>query len=323
VKPANAMTAISLLLLLIIAAAGYVSWAARRIAYGDPAWWFVASAPLAYLLPVLVLASLWFTLSWIWRTPRPPEYRLGPMGCARLFFGEVGAVALSWPLMIVHRFLIVDPATRPASVPLLLVHGVGVNDGVWFFLRRDLARRGLGPIYTINYGPPLAGIEHFAGQLAVRIDAICAATGAARVALIAHSMGGLVARAYLRRAGAARTARLVTIGTPHHGSMLAWTFGGRCLAQMRPGNPWLARINAAENEAPPAPVVSVWSRHDSMVAPQASAELACARNVVFSGIGHNALLSNRSVMDEVARAVASAQADERSRRIVGTLREAG
>ena len=51
------MTAIALLLLLIAGAAGYVSWADHRIAHGDPAWWFVAGAPLAYLLPVLLLAS--------------------------------------------------------------------------------------------------------------------------------------------------------------------------------------------------------------------------------------------------------------------------
>ena len=74
---------------------------------------------------------------------------------------------------------------------------------------------------------------------------------------------------------------------------------------MRPGNPWLVGINVAENEPPPALMVSVWSRHDSMVAPQASANLACARNVVLTGIGHNALLSNRAVMDEVAHAVAN------------------
>ena len=317
------MTAISLLLLLIIGAAGYVSWAARRIAYGDPAWWFVAGAPLAYLLPVLVLASLWFTLSWIWRTPRLPEYRLGPVACARLFAGEVGAVAWSWLLMILHRLLIVDPAPKPASLPLLLVHGVGVNDGVWFFLRRDLARRGLGPVYTINYGPPLAGIEHFAGQLAGRIDAICADTGAARVALIAHSMGGLVARAYLRRVGAERVAALVTIGTPHHGSMLAWTFAGRCLAQMRPGNPWLADINRAESVPPPVPITSIWSRHDSMVAPQASAKFACARNIALAGIGHNAMLNHRDVMDEAARAIAGAPEAQGSARATGAVRRAG
>lgn len=317
------MTALSLFLLLAAGTAGYVPWAGQRIAQGDPVWWFVAGAPLAYFLPVLLLAAIWFTLSWIWRTPRPPGQRLGPVGFARVFTGEVGAIALSWPLMILHRGLIRDPAPAPAPLPLLLVHGVMVNDGVWFALRRDLARRGIGPVYTINYGPPLADIEHFAGQLETRIDAICAATGATRVALIGHSMGGLVSRAYLRRFGAARVAGLITIGTPHHGSMLAWTFFGCCLAQMRPGSRWLAGINEREGETPPVTLVSIWSRHDSMVAPQASAELAGAQNLVLAGIGHNALLNNRTVMDEVARAVASAQADQGSGSVAAALRPAG
>ena len=276
--------------------AGYVSWADVRIAAGDPAWWSLAGAPFAYLLPVLLLASLWFTLSWIWRTPRPPEYRLGSAACVRLFLGEVGAVALSWPLMVAHRLLIADPTPAPAPRPLLLVHGVAVNDGVWFAVRRDLARRGLGPVYTINYGPPLADIEHFAGQLASRIDALRAATGAERVTLIAHSMGGLVARAYLRRFGAARIAQLITIVTPHHGSMLAYTFPGYCLAQMHPGNPWLVELNRDESAPAPVPITSIWSRHDSMVAPQASSVLRNAENIALVGIAHNALLEDKQVM---------------------------
>lgn len=297
------MTAIALLLLLVAGAAGYASWAAHRVAHGDPAWWFVAGAPLAYLLPVLLLVSLWFTLSWIWRTPRPPEFRLGPAACARLFLGEVGAVALSWPLLVAHRLLIADPVAAPGRRPLLLVHGVGVNDGVWFALRRKLSRRGLGPVYTINYGPPLAGIEHFAGQLAARIEAICAATGAERVALIAHSMGGLVARAYLRRFGAARVEQLITIGTPHHGSMLAYTFPGCCLAQMHPGNPWLVELNREESARAPVPITSIWSRHDSMVAPQGSSVLRNAENIALVGIAHNALLGEKAVVELVATEV--------------------
>ena len=297
------MTAIALLLLLVAGAAGYASWAAHRVAHGDPAWWFVAGAPLAYLLPVLLLVSLWFTLSWIWRTPRPPEFRLGPAACARLFLGEVGAVALSWPLLVAHRLLIADPVAAPGRRLLLLVHGVGVNDGVWFALRRSLSRRGLGPVYTINYGPPLAGIEHFAGQLAARIEAICAATGAERVALIAHSMGGLVARAYLRRFGAARVEQLITIGTPHHGSMLAYTFPGCCLAQMHPGNPWLVELNREESGRAPVPITSIWSRHDSMVAPQGSSVLRNAENIALVGIAHNALLGEKAVVELVATEV--------------------
>jgi pimeloyl-ACP methyl ester carboxylesterase len=121
-------------------------------------------------------------------------------------------------------------------------------------------------------------------------------------------MGGLVARAYLRRFGAVRVAKLITIGAPHHGSMHAWSFPGMCLAQMRPGNAWLTDLNRDENRAAPVPITSIWSRHDSMVAPQASSVLDNAENIALVGIAHNALLGDQRVMELVAREVAKAPA---------------
>jgi triacylglycerol esterase/lipase EstA (alpha/beta hydrolase family) len=186
---------------------------------------------------------------------------------------------------------------------VILVHGVLVNDGVWFMMRRRLARSGVAGIYTHNYGPPHEGIERFARQLADRIEQVRNATGAERVALVCHSMGGLVARAYVRDFGAAHVERIVTIGTPHHGSILAWMYFGRCLAQMRPGNAWLDELNRDERSTQPVPIVSIWSRHDSMVVPQASSELAGAENVAVVGVGHNALLDDRAVTERTARSL--------------------
>jgi hypothetical protein len=60
-----------------------------------------------------------------------------------------------------------------------------------------------------------------------------------------------------------------------------------------------------------------------MVAPQASAVLACARDIALAGIGHNALLNHRTVMDEVARALASGQDADRSETVAGAIRQAG
>ena len=199
-----------------------------------------------------------------------------------------------------------DPPAMPSPRPVLLVHGVLVNEGVWFFSRRGLLRRGIAPIYTMSYGPPFGDIEYFAEQLGAKIDSICAATGAKQVVLVGHSMGGLVARAYLRRFGASRIAKLVTMGTPHHGSILAWGFLGRGLEQMRPGNAWLVELNRHEQGPAPVPITSIWSRHDSMVAPQASSQLGCAKNVVVVGVGHNALLIDKGVIECVAREVAAA-----------------
>jgi hypothetical protein len=64
-------------------------------------------------------------------------------------------------------------------------------------------------------------------------------------------------------------------------------------------------LNREESKPSPAPIVSIWSRHDSMVAPQASSVLACAENVAFFGVGHNALLADQRVIERVASAAAS------------------
>jgi hypothetical protein len=101
---------------------------------------------------------------------------------------------------------------------------------------------------------------------------------------------------------------LITMGTPHHGSMLARSFPGTCLAQMRPGNPWLMALNGDEAAPAPVPITSLWSRHDSMVAPQASSVLACADNIALVGVAHNALLGDARVMDLVARTLGATRA---------------
>src|SRR5207248_2661896 len=82
-------------------------------------------------------------------------------------------------LMALHRLVIHDPLPASGQLPVILVHGVLVNDGVWFTMRRQLARHGIYVVYTLNYGPPYGDIEHFAEQLGAKIEAICAATGAA------------------------------------------------------------------------------------------------------------------------------------------------
>jgi hypothetical protein len=55
-------------------------------------------------------------------------------------------------------------------------------------------------------------------------------------------------------------------------------------------------------------MVSIWARHDDMVAPQESSQLACAESVPLAGVGHNALLGDRRVLDRVALEVRSAGA---------------
>jgi predicted alpha/beta hydrolase family esterase len=302
------MTSLIVSVALVCGSVAYAIWSAHRVALGEPAWWFVAAVPAVYIAPALVFAAACCVLAWLWRTPRPPEARIGIAASLKLLATESWTIAAGWPIMALHRWLIRDPAPAPATRPIVLIHGVLCNDGVWFSLRRHLAQAGIGPVYTLNYGPMFASAEHFASQLAARIAAVRAATGAERVVLVGHSLGGLVARAYLRRFGSAQVSRLITVGTPHQGSVFAWLLPGWCLAQMRPGNAWLVTLNRDQG-APPVPVTALWSRHDTMVAPQASAMLGGAENIALMGIGHNALLRDLEVHAriavEVQRALAS------------------
>jgi pimeloyl-ACP methyl ester carboxylesterase len=274
-------------------------WAATQaLARGLPAWLVVIGAPLAYLALLALFVAAYFALAWLFRARRPRDVQLRVADTLRLVWYEYWTLAGAPFRMLFYRALVRDPPPGPATLPVLLVHGVLCNAGVWARFVRLLRRAGEGPVYALSYGPPLASIELFAEQLARRIDEVRAATGAAQVMLVTHSMGGLVTLAYLRRYGSAHVRRVVAIGAPFQGSVHARAFFGTALSQLRPRNAWLTELSpSAPGHGPP--IVSLWSWHDSMVAPQTSSLLPGAVNVALAGIGHNALLRDPQVVERV------------------------
>ena len=300
-------TAATLWVSVLVVGAGYTLAAAHSVAAGGSLAAWVVGAPLLYACAVAAMTAVYFTLAWIFRSPRPRELQLGLGQTLRLVWWEFWTLAGAAPRMMFYRALVPDPAPARVDVPVLLLHGVLCNAGVWRRLTRYLASRGVPGIYSLSFGPPLASIELFADQTEAKIDAIRAATGARSVVIVTHSMGGLVARAYLRRYGTDKVARLITIGAPHHGSVHAWMFPGTSLSQIRPGNPWLAAL-AREPLDPALRFVSLWSWHDSMVAPQLSSRLPGTIDVPLAGIGHNALLGDPIVFAHVIAEIEEARA---------------
>jgi len=302
------ITAVTLLAACIAGAALYGIFAAHAIAQGASTVAVLLGAIAAYFAIPLVAVVHWFTFAWICRSPRPPEKRIGAMATIRLFVGELWSIAGSPLRMGFLWWGMREPAPEPAAAPVLLLHGVGCNSGVWLRFLAYARGRGVGPLYTLSYGPPLASIEFFAAQLADKVDAIVAATGAAKVTLVCHSMGGLVARAYLRRFGAGKVRAAVTIGTPHRGSLLAGAFFGTCVAEMRPGSEWIERLNRdAPSEEPRR--IALWSWHDSMVVPQLNARWDGAESIDIVGVGHNALLGDARVFERITGLLLQARAE--------------
>ncbi len=306
-RPDSGMwTAVSLALAYGAIFGLYAVWTASSVTAGASVWPFVIGLPLVYLAVPLLFVSIWFAIAWLFRAKRPDGTRLGARGALALFWHEFVTIAGNSPRMIFYRLLTPDPPPAPSRAPVLLIHGVLCNAGVWHPFKRWLEDRGIAPVYTLSYGPPLASIELFAEQAAAKIEAILQDTGARKVIVVAHSMGGLVMRAYLRRFGGSNVARLVTIATPHEGSVLAWIAFGQSIAQLRPRNPWLTELGTPEGADLP-PIVSLWSWHDSMVAPQTSSRVAFGENIEVAGVGHTALLRDRQVFERVLEEITKAR----------------
>jgi triacylglycerol lipase len=202
-------------------------------------------------------------------------------------------------------FIVVQPFERwwmgrdavgrqaPSAPPVLLVHGYLCNRACWWWLRRKLKAQHL-VVATLNLEPLFGDIDDFAEQLHRRIEVLTAETGGNRVVLIAHSMGGLAARSYLKRHGGSRVAQLITLASPHHGTRVARVAVGLDGRQMEPTSQWLAQLAAGESMT--VPTVSLWTASDELVVPQDSCCLPGARNVVVSAVGHVGILFSPAVL---------------------------
>jgi triacylglycerol lipase len=187
---------------------------------------------------------------------------------------------------------------RDGQPPVLLVHGYAANRGIWWRFMRKLRARGLS-VYTINLNPAFGDIDRLAMQLAARIDAIASGSGAAKVHVIAHSMGGLVARRMRCLLPEVALGQLITIGTPHQGTLAADIGIGPAARQMRHGSPWLAALAHSESRCPPLAALNIYSLHDNIVIPAERARVHGVESLELSELGHLALIDSAIVADAV------------------------
>lgn len=270
--------------------------------WGDLNVWFSLALALAIIfLFRIIIALLSFVLAWWFRSPLGDIHSLSIVQYLGMVLREIGAFMKLFfifhplePLLNKH-----DPqinANTPQRPILLLVHGFFSNAGFWVSFKRHFAAQGLHALYTINLDPEFVSIDTYADQLAARVEQICAIHHRQKLILVGHSMGGLVCRAYVDRYNPETIHKVITLGSPHHGTLLAYLLHGPNLFQMRPHNRWLNRLNAKASDVT---ITTHYSVHDNIIVPQNSARLEGAATFVLAGIGHLSMAFSPAVMNSV------------------------
>lgn len=205
--------------------------------------------------------------------------------CARVLF--LLTTPLSWgpePLPA--------PSRRP---PVLLVPGHRAHRAAFAFLRVFLARRGWDATYAVSLPWRTETLPELGRAVGREVEALCRATGAERVDVVAQGTGGLAVAWYLRHLdGAARVRRLVTLGTPWAGSRTAVFDRGRAPIELSYRSPLLDGL------APPAVATfAIVAGDDPIVVPTESAAPDGATVVRLDGAGHVEMLLNARVFRAV------------------------
>jgi triacylglycerol lipase len=205
------------------------------------------------------------------------------------------------------------PQDQPGTV--LLVPGYGGGTGGLEVLAAELRRQGREATVVPLPGDGTGDLRGSAQAVAAAADAALAA-GAPSVDVIGYSAGGVAARLYVQE-HAADVRRVVTLGSPHHGTKLA-ALGvalapGSCpvaCQQLAPGSDLLDELN--EDETPDGPQwLTLWTTQDETVTPPESARLDGAVNVALQDVcpglqvTHGQLPTDRVVQALVAQAVSA------------------
>jgi pimeloyl-ACP methyl ester carboxylesterase len=231
---------------------------------------------------------------------KAPPWPARALQASRTFVGESVALALvllATPLALGGSRRVAAGAARR---PLVLVHGYGLHAGSFVALARRLRRDGW-PVHALALAPVGGTIERRAERLGETIDRIRTGAGAPHVDVVAHGMGGLVARAWVRARGrASGVGRLVTLGTPHQGtSALPWLGFDPVVEEMRPGSPLLAHLAAADPVPGLADCIAIYSADDARVVPASAGYWPGAFGIEVRGVGHVMLLWSRRVYELV------------------------
>ena len=193
------------------------------------------------------------------------------------------------------RAAVAAPAAPRADVPVVLVPG-------WFDTARELAAlrirllgAGASHVETLTFREPTGSNRVHAQEIDSLVNEVLRETGARRVDIVAHSMGGLATRWYLKTHTEAPVRRAVFIASPHRGTYSAALAWGDGREEMMPESEFLAALNSGPALPAGLEAMTIRTPIDTHVLPGESATLPGVEDHTVCCPTHQGLLRSDDV----------------------------
>lgn len=245
---------------------------------------------VAAISDALMFTGVYPGLPHAWRAIARHDVGEHPVRAALVEWAMAALLSVARPI----GFLPLPGARSHGPRPIIVLHGYAMNRANFWPLARRLRKAGLGPVFGFEYWT-LGRTAAAARQLGWFIDEVRAATGAAEVDVIGHSMGGVVGRYFVSLAGGDGVVKhLITIGSPHSGTEMSKIGIGHPTRELVLGSALLTRLAAAP---PPrhTKLTVVWSRADALVPGTRQLAIPGAEVIMYDDLGHVTLLASRRV----------------------------
>ncbi|MGW0940039.1 esterase/lipase family protein [Streptomyces sp. NPDC002666] len=243
------------------------------------------------------------------RSPRRLLGVLAAVTVAFTLFGSTSAAGAAEPGAAAAAGS-AQAAVQPlsTSTPVVFVHGYTGNASNWTTAKSVFQLNGWSgsKLFAYEYNSYGNNITNAQG-LATFVNNVKSQTGASKVAIVNHSMGGLVSQYYLKVLGGhTSVSHLASIAGANHGT----TFAGACLIyttcqQMYPGSSFIAQISAGDETPGDTKYASWYSACDGVILPYTSTRLSGATNNNVLCQTHIGYLADTIVLGQIARFVAS------------------
>lgn len=184
-----------------------------------------------------------------------------------------------------------------AHTPILFVHGWSESESLWSTMIRNFEREGWRreELNNWRYNTRQSNVTT-ASEVKAKVEEILRRTGATRIDLITHSMGGLNTRYYIKNLGGTeKVEKWVSLGGPNHGTRTAEACSEQSCVEMRFGSEFLTRLNEGDETPGTVAYATWWSSCDEVINPHESVLLTGATNHEAGCLTHVGLTTGSGV----------------------------